>query len=365
MRRLNVLIYFGVFLTIGSLIFFVTSRYNILKSELEKELEQGQIMMESGSEKSLQKALKIFATIASEANDNSQEKKKALFYIAEIYEKLKMPELARSKYIKLLSQIDSGNKVSLKERLQFKIAKMQIMTIYKDEALIRLLLLAKDVQDNNFLSEIYTELGHLYLISRDVNKALTSLKIALKKNPDNVEAIKLLSKINNISVQDCNKKSKTANCNKALVTLQQSKKILKKKSVDPKAILKIAFGYYGQHHYKKAIEYFHKITSCCSNTPEEEIAWFYIGSAHAVLKEYDNAIKAHTKVVNNSITARDQLSFIRIGQLYFNKGNYAKAIHFFSLSKRRYPNGKYIKIASEWKIEAEKSESDKEQYDRL
>ncbi len=346
----------------GGLVVFAGYKYNLIKAESRQKIDEARLLIQAGTEKSLNKGLELLTAIIFENISTQQEKHESLFYIGEIYEKLNMPEIAKKKYIQLLNDITPTN-ISFKERLEFKVAKSKIMSLYKDEALIRLLILIKKVRDKNFLSEIYTELGRLYLISRKVNKAVTSLKIALRENPNNQEAIKLLSKIKNSPRTDCEiAKIDLDDCKNASTTPDHVKVPSKNKGLIAKEALKIAFGYYGQHHYKKAIQYFRKIIDCCRNTHGEEIAWFYTGTAYAILGNYEQAIEAHEEVLGNSIVARDQLSMIRIGQLYFKKENFTKAIDYFRQSQKRYPNGKYLAIAKEWSDEAKKSRKDEERY---
>ena len=348
--RGTLLLFLGTFLILGSLIFVVWHNTFFKQPVLEKMLREARVFIEKDSDESLYRALDILAQVASN-EDHPDQSNQAMFHIAEVYEKLKMPEVAKRKYIELLNR-NNISSAQLKNRVEFKIAKLRIMTVYKDEAYIRLLRLTRELADRNFLSEVYTELAKLYLRYKKVNKAITSLKIALRENPDNREAQKLLAMLQKDPEKETTSHSKPPASQKA------------DPSSKGKEFLKVAFGYYGQHNYEKAIRYFRRAVNCCKNTPEEEIAWFYIGSSHARRKQYDQAIEAHKKVLNNSITARDQLSTIRIGQLYFDQGRYDDAFHYFLRSTNRYPNGKYLNIAREWKAEARKSREDKERYGR-
>ena len=360
-KRINVLLYLGSFFTIGSLFVFIGYKYDLIKTGSRQKLDEIQLLIENESEISLHKGLEALAPIASSNIGTRQEKHEALFYIATIYEKLNMPEIAKKKYTQLLDKITPST-VSLKKRIQFKIAKMKIMSLHRDEALIRLLILIKEVRDKNFLSEIYTELGRLYLISNKIDKAVVSLKIALQKKPDNHEAKILLSKIKKKSRSGCKRETVAIeNCAKGS-SIPDSVTKTTNQNLQAKEALKVAFGYYGQHNYTRAIQYFRKIIDCCRNTPEAEIAWFYSGTAYAMLGNHKRAIKAYKNVLGNTITARDQLSMIRIGQLYFKKENFKKAIDYFQKSQKQYPNGKYLDIAKEWNDEAKKSKADKEKY---
>ena len=349
-NRGTLLLFLGTFMILGSLIFVIWHNAFFKRPALEKMLKEARVFIEKDSNESLYRALDILAQVASD-EDHPEQSNQAMFHIAEVYEKLKMPQVAKRKYIELLNRNNISSK-QLKNRVEFKIAKLKIMTLYKDEVYIRLLRLTRELADRNFLSEVYTELAKLYVSSKNISQAITSLKIALRENPDNREAQKLLAML-----QKHPGKETTADSN-----LPSSQEV--DQHSKGKKFLKVAFKYYGQQDYEKAIKNFRKTTDCCKNTPEEEIAWFYIGSSHAIQNQYDQAIEAHKKVLNNSITARDQLSTIRIGQLYFDQGKYDDAFNYFLRSTNRYPNGKYLNIAKEWKEEARKSKEDRKRYDQ-
>ena len=218
-------------------------------------LREARVFIEKDSDESLYRALDILAQVASD-EDHPDQSNQALFHIAEVYEKLKMPEVAKRKYIELLNR-NNISSTQFKNRVEFKIAKLKIMTLYKDEAYIRLLRLTRNLADRNFLSEVYTELAKLYLSSKKINQAITSLKIALRENPDNREAQKLLARLQKDPGKETTAHSK-------LPASQEAGPRSKGKK-----FLKVAFDYYGQQNYEKAIQHFRKTTNCCK-TPRKK-----------------------------------------------------------------------------------------------
>ena len=156
----NSLILFGSFLILMAGFYIIFENHSLLdffgkNTDYKALLQKGRIFLEEGSENAIHKAMENFAEVASQSEKYRDE---ALFSIGEAYEKLGMLRMAMKKYMRLLKKSQNLSH-DLKARLNFKVAKLQVMTLYKDEAYIRFLLMLHSTHKRSFRSEIYTELG--------------------------------------------------------------------------------------------------------------------------------------------------------------------------------------------------------------
>ena len=136
---------------------------------------------------------------------------------------------------------------------------------------------------------------------------------------------------------------------------EEDKKHVLKKEEFHVDVLKVGLDFYREKKYNKAIDYLKQAVERLDNTIQEEIALFYIADSYAMLKKTWKALNYYEKVLSNSITARDQLSLLKIGQLYFDMGKYKQALYYFVALQKDYPDSKYKKIALDWEEESRKS----------
>ena len=372
MKTGSALILFGLLLILGAGLYIIFENYPPFRlpgsfrmpetdqeagynkfDKLEKEnkilLQKGRILLEDGSPKSLRKAIEYFSRVVVQS---LKYKDKARFYIGVAYERLGLPETAVRKYLEL-----SGRDTNLPEDLQtllaFKIAKLQIMTLYKDEAYVRLLDLLKRTHSPALRSEIYTELGKLHSLRDEKKKAEESFRIAVQEDPTNREASLLLAKLLQRSGDYYGAFGIYENYLRDAGNYKENKKqVLTRYREDA---LKIGLDFYKAKKYNKAIEYLKHAARRFKHTFQEEIALFHIANSYAMLKKTREAINCYERVLSNSSTARDQISLLKIGQLYFDLGRYKQALHYFVALQKNYPDSKYRKIALDWEEESRKS----------
>ena len=358
MKNVNLLKWLGLLLplAVGAYIFFEkTSSFDFFDNESSKKdddkilLQKGRSLLEEGSEQSVRKAMEYFMDLGSRS---ARYRDEAYFSIGESYEKLGMPKMAMKKYMELIKRSKNFSE-DMKARLNFKVARLQIMTLYKDEAYIRLLILLHNTHKPGLRSGIYTELGKLYMARNQIKRSKVSFQIATQEDPTNREAVLLLAKMMLRLGNYYGAFGVYENyLNGAGGYDERNGYVLKRYREDA---LKVGLDFYRKRNYYKAIEYLKYTANRFRNTPEQEIALFYTASSYAVVKRPKDAISFYKQVLVNSITARDQIALVRIGQLYFDLDRYKQSIHYFVLLQRKYPRSKYKKIALDWEEESRKS----------
>ena len=390
MRKLNPLFILGIILTtcsLGYIVFYMLGFPDYFA--FQKELKKGRLLMERGSTKSINSAMEIFSSMYTNYK-RTQQKGEILFSIAECQEKLKKPKIALKEYKVLLKDIHKFPR-ELQNKIQFKIAKLQIMTLYKDEAFIRLLMLIRDTINREFRSEIYTELGHLYQAFGRFHKAKICYRIALREHSENQEAIRSLLKLmrklgeptytlERFLTGKVNKWAPKKTSKPVKPVIQIPKPEFKPepeptkpvKTVEPvvkeapgpsaKESLQDALTLYQNQDYYKAIPKFYDVSKKFSNTSEQEEAHFYMGNSYIQINKPNKAIESYKKVLQNSINIRDEVSLIKLGELYFDQIKYEQAIGYFAHLRDKYPDSEYFETAIEWENEILKLLADKQKY---
>ncbi len=317
-----------------------------MEQELGKKFRKAKLLLEQNTKEASQQAFDILTTILA-GHPDSKFVSDIYLAIGELYEKMDMHGMALSKYRKALEHKNISEKT--KKRVTFKIAKLTNTTLYEDEAYINLLTLSKEVDDPKFKSEVYTALAKLYIHAKLDRKAIISLKVAIREDPYNLEATKTLA---NLLKKYPDHKSSFHVYENYLEGIGENSS--KYKSILPKyskKILQKGLEYYGKKKYHKAIEKFKYLIRRHPEIAASETALFYSGESYFYLKKHNDAMRCYKKVLANSISSKDDLSLIRLGELYLHGQNYQKALHYFRKIRNKFPDSKYSQVAKDWEME--------------
>ncbi len=332
-----------IFLGIGLVAYYDS----FVKPEREaKELiVEAKMSFERNDKESINKAIDLFTKVIAKypGTDSSLE---AYYYIAESYEKLNLNRLAYLKYVYLLK----GNQKltpDMEKEITARIARLKIMKRYDEEGIHSLMGLLNYSDNKDFRSRIYTELGHTYLTTGELQKSKRMFDLALSENGNNEEAIlgkarayKKLGKdeqayelYDHFLKYYSNFSNYTGD-----VTTSYTKQLYES------GILS-----YRKGKYYPAISYFKKYISQFPGSSKTENSLYWIGESYFALKQYDNAVSYFKRVLGNDYYQKDQDAYIKIGYSYFMAKNYDLASREFQTYIDNYPNGKYLERAKQWK----------------
>jgi len=334
-----------IFICLGIGLFAYYDSFVKPEREAKELIVEGKMSFERNDKESINKAIDIFTKVIAKypGTDSSIE---AYYYIAESYEKLNLNRLAYLKYIYL---IKSKQKISgeMEKEINARIARLKIMKRYDEEGIHSLMGLLNFSDNKDFRSRIYTELGHTYLKTGELQKSKRMFDLALSENGNNEEAILGKARTYKRMGQDgqaydlydhflkyySNFSNYTGD-----VTSSYTKQLYESGIIN-----------YRKGKYYPAISYFKKYLTQFPGSSKTENSLYWIGESYFSLKQYDAAISYFRKVLTNDFYQKDQDAAIKIGYSYFMAKNYDLASREFQSYLDTYPNGKYVERAKQWK----------------
>ncbi len=336
-------------ITLGIGFVYINREYIDPRKKAQAMLVKGRLLLEQETDEAMRKAIEEFTTVASHFPDTLQARE-ALFHLAESYERLGMRDVALGKYKKLVEQKLPDDML---EQAKFKIAKLQIMRSYTDEGMAQLMQLLSATRDAKMRSEIYTEIGRFYAKEGKLAAAQKNYQIALSEYPDNKDAKILLAK--SLTMQG--KDAQAHGVYEDYLTFQGSLDNDKNKvAVDYRQeALKRGLKHMQEGNYAEAIKFFQTIEERFPDTSEAEDALYFMGNAYMKAGDNIKAIQAFNKAVGNQPRHRDEASFLKKGEAYYNRKDYAKAAAMFQYVQKQYPKGKYFQIAADWEEECRRA----------
>lgn len=336
----------AIIFTIGAGVFFIEREYISGDKAARVRLEQGKLQLERFDEDGLRKAIDEFTAVVAQYPD-SVYAREARYHLAEAYERLGMRDIALGKYKKLL-EIPLAD--TIKSRVRFKIAKLQIMRNYSDEGMNQLLSLLNSTTDKSLRSEIYLEIGKYYQRKGLAKDARRNYENALAENTENREARAALGLTdtdysNSVALHGILEKPESAT--------QENKDA----TAAPKFDLNPGIQAFMRGDYARAITLL--LPAAKSDAPESEEALYYVGNAYLKLKDYRKAVHYLNRAVSNRYRERDEAAYIKKGEAYYLNNQLERAANVFRFARTHYPNGKYAQIAADWENEVRRLLNDK------
>lgn len=188
----NSLIVLGLLSILGGVGFYYFNE-NIYtpQKQASQLLHKGMSFFEQNNTEALQKAIREFATAAIHF-PQTQEGKKALFYLARSYEKLGMSDLALSKYAHLL---DEDISAELKQEIRYQMARSEILRAYQEKGLGGLRDMLIKASNKALRSEIYTTMARHFSRIGNTAQALLYYEKAAEENNGNLVALQEHSRL--------------------------------------------------------------------------------------------------------------------------------------------------------------------------
>lgn len=340
---------------IGAGFFFISREVIHPQREAAVLLSKGKLLLERNDDSSLRRAVDELTTLAARYPD-TKEAKEAIYYLANGYEKLGMGDIALTKYRKLLEYPLSEK---LREKVKFKIAKLQIMKSYTEEGMASFMNLLAKTEDPGMRSEIYSEIAGYNARRGRQKEAVRNYQIALRENPANREARLGLARVLSALGKDYEAfgiyESYLAGDDSTTESSGDEKEQKDDSSEKPlyteKNALTEGVQLFKQHKYHKAIKKLRTVVENSKGSEAEDEALYYMGYSFFKLNDYTNAVKYFNEAISNVPRNRDQHSYIKKGESYYHRKNFKKAAKVFSRYREIYPNGDYYKIAGDWEQE--------------
>lgn len=336
-----------ILLGVLSLVFY--EQYWAPKRESEALLREAILIAERDTTESTNEALKKLTFVWAHYQ-NLPVAKKALLRIGMAYEKLGLNESALEKY-RYLSQNGTGLSKSDRNILGQRIAHIQILRNYSDEAVSQLYQLLNKSSDSKFRSQIYTELGMLYYKNRKFKKALNALEIAERENGANRHATLEKAKVLRALGQH----------DKVFSIYQNFMRYDKDNHPSSKDVVynfrKEAFsrGYeeYKKRRFWRAIRYFKIVVNRFRGTSHGIKAYYWIGESYFRLGNFKRAISYYSKLREYPASKLVDDATFKMGEAYFELNKFDLAAKQFNDIIVKHPNSNYFNLAREWKEQCE------------
>jgi len=317
----------------------------ITSKEAQELFVEGYEIYQRDDKESINKAIDIFTKIIAKYPDTDAGIK-SYFYIAEAYEKL---NLNRQAYLKYITLINNRDKIpsDMEKEIGVRIARLNIMKQYSEEGIHSLLTLLQNNYNKDFRSRIYTELGHTYLKTGDLQKAKRMFELALSEKSDNEEAILGKARTLKRLGKDAEAYDLYDHFLKYYGNFSNYTKDVT--ASYEKQLYDSGLGDYKKGKYYSAITFFKKYLAQFPNNQRAGNSLYMLGESYFSLKQYDTAISYYRRVISGGFRERTQDAAIKIAYSYFMAKNFNLAAREFQNYIDNYPNGKYAERARRWK----------------
>ncbi len=334
----------------GVLSFAFYEQYWAPREKAETMLREAIMVSERNTPEATNESLRILTSLWAKYQ-KFPVANKALLHIGRAYERLGLNESALEKY-KYLQENSRGLTKKDRHLVEKRIAHIQILRNYSDEAVAHLYNLLQKSNDKKFRSQIYTELGMLYIKKKNFKKALESLEIAIREDGYNKHATLQKAKV----LRYMGKDDAVFNIYDNFLSYNTADKPHGKDIMYSYKTQAYGRGisYFKNRNYWQAIKYFNIVLKKFPNSNQAAWAHFWKGESYYALKRFGRAIQSYQKyirVLSNGSKAPDAM--FKIGESYFELQKFEIAAKYFSKLILRYPNSSLVSLAKEWKEQSE------------
>ncbi len=336
----------GVILVLGGIgIFAYYDNFVRYEKDAGQLLTEGKLIYERGSDEAVNDAINVFSRVVARYPGTAAEAE-AYYFIAQSYEKLNLNRLA---YLKYTYIIKNNRKVEpgLAGEVRARIARLKTKKRYTEEGIHELLGLLSQSNNRDFRSRVYTELGHTYLQTREIEKSKRMFDLALSENGDNEEAILGKARAYKHLGQDDraydlyeyylryygNFSNYADDVNRAYV----------------EQVYRSGHDRYRRGNYHAAIAYFNRLLRHSSDGSRGMDSLFWIGQSNFAMKKYSTAIKYYDRVLARGDGPKGEDARIKKGYAYFLMKNFDLAAREFQIYLNTYPRGRHVETARKWK----------------
>ncbi len=201
----------------------------------------------------------------------------------------------------------------------------------------------EDVDNEKILTEMETELGFLYLKTKDYDRA----KDAFMKLDTTVSKFGLAQ-----VYLESGKYNEGINILEELIKYDTTGKVRK---YYVKELFEYAENLYKNKKYKEAIGLFIKVENEAKDTTYSEMSLYYLAKYYHNINNTEKALIYIQKMLENSIILKDEESLLLKGYIYYDRRDFIKALKIFNDFIKNYPDSERINTAREWKTMSERS----------
>ncbi|MBN2078742.1 MAG: tetratricopeptide repeat protein [Spirochaetes bacterium] len=335
----------GVILVLAGIGLFAYYEHFVrYEREARQLLAEGKLVYERGSEEAVNDSINLFTKIVARYPGSDVEAE-AYYYIAQGYEKLNLNRLAYLKYVYIIKNnetLDPG----LAGEIRARLARLKMKKRYTEEGLHELMGLLNRSQDRDFRSRIYSELGHAYLQSRELEKSKRMFDLALEENGDNEEAILGKARAYKHLGQDERAYDLYDYYLRYYGDFSNYADDVTKAYMEQ--VYQSGHDRFRKGRYTSAIASFNRLLKKFPEGVRAVDSLYWIGQSYFAMKKYGTAIRYYDRVLaaggRNAQDAR-----IKKGYAYFFMKNYDLAAREFQLYLNAYPRGRYAGTAKKWK----------------
>ncbi len=345
MRNITLIIIGLILVLAGFGVYFYYDFFIKPDREARELITEGMMIAERGDKQSINNAIDTLTKVIAKYPD-SKYVPEAYFQIAGCYEKLGLNRLAYLKYNYLLKDTKKING-ALKKEILLRLARINVMKEYSEEAISQLLSLLNTNYNKEFRSRIYSELGHTYLKLRDYNKAKRMFDISLTEYGSNEEAILGQARALKWMGKDNDAYDLYEYFLKYYGVVSQYANDVRNSYREQAYNSGLSAFRKGQ--YQSAISYFARVLNNFPYHKISENALYWTGESYFAMSRFDDAIVYFDKVLNNNYYHKDEDARIKKGYSYFSSKRFDLAAREFQIYLDQYHNGKYAHIAKEWK----------------
>ncbi len=339
----------GVILVLAGIGLFAYYEHFVrYEREARQLLAEGKLIYERGSEEAVNDSISVFTKIVARYPGSAAEAE-AYYYIAQGYEKLNLNRLAYLKYVYIIKNTEKNGDVldpGLAEEIRASLARLKMKKRYTEEGVHELLGLLNRSHDREFRSRIYSELGHVYLHSREIEKSKRMFDLALEENGDNEEAILGKARAYKHLGQDDRAYDLYDYYLRYYGNFSNYADDVTKAYMEQ--VYQSGHDRYRKGRYSSAISSFNRLLKNFPDGSRAVDSLYWIGQSYFAMKKYGTAIRYYDRVLASG-GRYSQDARIRKGYSYFLIKNYDLAAREFQLYLNAYPGGRYAGIARKWK----------------
>lgn len=245
----------------------------------------------------------------------------------------------------------------MRTRIDYSMGKMYLLVNHEAEGLSKFQMLLSRSEDAKLKGKIHSILGAFYLRKGDFSRARENFTVALKYDPENIQAEigradALKEKGESSVALDYYQEYLFGSGNLNPLQREQILDKVRRDTFD-EALAALRSG-----NFETALAGFTRTFEANSDKTVREHALFYMGEAELGLRRHENALKHFEAVLANPTGEMDQAALIKIGQIYFEKGQYRQASLSFLKAEKDFPHSPYTATAREWKRESEEMQQD-------
>ncbi len=308
------------------------------------QLREAEEYLRQNSKEAARQALAIFNRVLAQ-NFNEDLNQKAKYGMAAALERLEENSAALAYYRELRKEKIKDPQI--RDKVDYALGRFYLYLNHEEEGRSLLKGLLSRTEDKQLKSKIFSTFGMFYLRRKEAKRAEENFRVALKYNPENLEAEKGRARAVKGQGRDWTAYRhyddylfSTQNLDPA--KLQKEKKAIEQEIFDSGVLA------YRKGRYHNAISFFRKLCAGSKDQVLQEEARFWIAETYKALGMNTKAIKAYGRVLHNALRHRDAAALFQKGDLLYHQGKSRHAAKIFTELMQNYPESNYIRKSKKY-----------------